>query len=310
MKALYWIISAAIAVAGIGVMSVGAAQISKQNRESIEERTETFASIENLNVSLGSARVTLRADEKAEDVSVVLKNAPKTVKLEEKNGNLTLSDEERGRLSFLQFGDLWSEQRFEAIITVPADTELGAVTFSLGSGSGTITEQHIGALDISLGSGELLLEGSEISGKTAFSVGSGSVALTEDSLRTFYSESGSGSMVFTHVDIAEDLELHAASGSVKGESVSAGGRTTVEFASGSMRLSDFTPGSLTDIDLASGTIELGLTGAKEDYSFQCSNASGKTTIGEQSGKDLVVSGGAKQIISDAASGSVKFTFAQ
>ena len=309
MKAIYWIVSAAVTLAGIGVMSAGAAQMRKENNTSEESITQTFTDVKNMNIALGSGTVTVQPDAKAEAVQVELRYQPKDVRLEQQ-GDVLILHENRKAMHFFDFGRTFHDDRFTAVITVPADLELGDVNFSIGSGSGSITGQKINSLSLEVGSGELEIAQSEIKGNTELSAASGDVSFVGDTFRLLHTETASGSLRLEQVQVAGDCGMSLSSGKISGNTIGIGGTTTLETSSGNVKLEGMTTGSDTTIELASGEIYLGLTGKQEDYSFNCTNLSGSTTIGEQSGKSLNITGGSKQITSEAASGSVKFGFTE
>ncbi len=322
MKALYWIISAAVTVAGLGFMGAGAANMSKEKGEDI---TKTFTDTKDIQVSLGDTRLTIVPDEKAEAVTVDLHNVKKGTTVDQQNGKLIIQQKNNTHIQFFQT----EKQESTATITVPAGIELGELALDLGSadnssvsgltmqqysldlGSGSLTftgcEIAQNAV-VDIGSGKYTMEDITVGGNTEFRGGSGKIALTDIQTKDFQYQGGSGSLELRQLDAAGRFAMEVASGSVSGNDVTVGGVTNLELASGIWNIAHFTPGSETMVKVASGNFMMGLTGAQEDYSFNSKNASGITVIGEQSGKGLIMNGGDKHITSEGASGRIEFYF--
>lgn len=322
MKALYWIISSAVTVAGLGIMGAGAANMGKNNGVDINK---TFMDTKDIQIVLDDTRLTIVPDEKAEGVTVDLHNVKKGTTVEQNNGRLVVQQKTRMHFQFFPVKDNEST----ATITVPADIELGELELQLGSAdnssvSGLTMQQYSldlgsGSLTLSdceiaqdatvdMGSGKYTMEQITVGGNTDFRVGSGKINLNGIQTKDFHYQGGSGSLELRELDAAGRFAMEIASGSVKGNDVTVGGVSNLELASGVWDIAHFTPGSETTVQVASGTFMMGLTGVQEDYSFDCKNASGITVIGENSGKGLIMNGGGKSITSEGASGRIEFYF--
>lgn len=330
MNKYYWIISTVITLAGMGIMAAGVHAAAKESRKETADKTAFFESAESLYVDAKRSNVQIVSDAKAEGISVTIRNPAKTAAITEDRGTLRISDRSTDYPVFFSFelGDWFTPDRSVVIVTVPAETAFNDVTLELGAGTSRMEElsmqtcridQGSGQLtcsdcaveqDLTLysGSGKLFLTDCTIGGNVDLDQGSGSISMTACEMDALRLESGSGAITVQGIAIKNDLNVSIASGSMRGDQMTAGGTSDISLASGSIDISGFTPGDQTVLDLASGVIHLGLTGKDSDYSFHCENSSGSTTIGDQSGKDLIVTGGSKQIKSYGASGTIKFQF--
>lgn len=330
MKALYWIISSAITLTGIGVMTAGVQRAEQERNTDTEEKTFSFETADSLCVNANRSNVQIVTDAQAEAISIVMKNVPDHADAKEDHGEIVISDQDTKILRFFSFdfGSWFLSPKQEIIVTVPEETEFTKLELNLGSGSSsaqkidaqTIEINHASgklalsgctaAKDMTVysGSGEISMERCTVGGNTELELGSGNTSLTNCETKTFLLDSGSGSITVQDFAVADSMEVSIASGSLKGSGVKVGGASELELASGEMELTGFTPGAQTEVDLSSGSMRFTLTGREEDYGFNCQNSSGSTTIGERSGSDLIVKGGDKQINVEGASGTVKFLF--
>ena len=330
MKALYWLVSAAVTLAGVGIMGAGAGVQAKENEKMIPESTTQYEEITALEVELVHARFTCTAEKDAKDVSVTVRNAKKPVTVTDESGTLTIRDEQR-TFRFFDFGNWLNEPQPEVEVTVPQGQVFTLAQIVLGSGDGSkIMDLQTEQLRLNLGSGSLAADGVTVQGGCLVDLASGNLSMQDftvaDALTghmgsgafrldggkagSMTMECASGKQVFDHMEIVRDLSLHTASGSLKSTDLTVGGLTRLELASGNVNMSGFTPGNETTVKYASGNLDITLTGKQEDYSFQSANASGNTTIGTQSGKQLTIQNGSKRFISQGTSGDLNVQFAE
>ena len=330
MKALYWIVSAAVTLAGVGIMGAGAGVAAKENETMLPENTTQYEDITSLKVGLSRARFICTAEKNAKDVSVTVRNAKKPVEITEENGTLSIKDEKRG-LHFFDFGGWFNEPLMEVEVTIPQGQMFTLAEIGLGSGDGSeikglqtemlelnIASGSLAARDVdvqktctvNLASGTMSVTDFTVAGDLTGHMGSGELRLDSGTVSAMSMECASGMQVYDHIEVIGALRSETASGTLQSTDLTVGGTTRLDLASGDVNLTNFTPGNETTVKYASGDLDIALTGKQEDYSFQCTNTSGESTIGKQSGKNLTIQGGEKRFISEGASGDLNVKFAE
>ena len=328
MNAFYWITAAVVTLAGVGIMGAGAGVHAKENADPLPEETTQFEEITALRVDLSHARFTCTADKNTKDVSVTVRNAKKSLEINDESGTLTIKDERRG-FRFFDFGSWFNEPLTEVEVTIPQGQVFTLTEIGLGSGdgseikglqtetleldmaSGSLAARDVDVLKsctVNLASGTMSVNDFTVAGDLTGHMGSGELRLDSGTVSAMTMECASGLQVYDHMEVLGALRIETASGTLQSTDLTAGGMTRLDLASGDVNMMNFTPGNETMVKFASGDLDISLTGAQEDYTFDCSNTSGSTTIGKQSGKQLTVQGGEKRFTSEGASGDLNVQF--
>ena len=332
MKAAYWIISAAITVAGLGLMAEGRRQMSKSVKaedggQSI--RTEHFASAANLDIDLGSADIKVLTAKDAEDITVTVINPRDSLIIECNDDTLTVKQE----TEFSLFNIKPNSKPMQMTITAPESTNFKEVKVDLGSGNlSEMSGFSLRTLDVDLGSGNAAIrtldivenckihtgsgnasaEDCKVGGEVTLDNGSGNIGLNGCDLREDLEvRSGSGDLKINSTKLAKDMKVKIGSGNIKGEALEVGGKTDWNFGSGTAKIDGFTPADDVTIDIGSGGVELTLTGKEDDYGYDTSDISGGVVIGDKKAKKIEdIKDGKPTIKVKGGSGSMKIGFAQ
>jgi hypothetical protein len=305
MKKSYWIISAVIALAGMGLMGIGHHQYVKA-QENVSPLTESYSGIDKIDLNIGSAEVNLSTDKNAKDVTVTILHPRDSVQVRDENGTLKIFEKSK----VFTFIPVWGSLPMQINVTVPENVTLENLNFDLGSGKGNISGINVKACSADLGSGSLKFDNMNAVNELTLECGSGKMEVSDSQLNSLKLEAGSGSIFLNTTKVEKNLDLEISSGTIRSDGLETAGNAKLRLSSGSMTFNNVTFGTETDISISSGSAVFNLTGKESDYSFNCKTSSGKTSIGENSGKDLVQSGGEKKIVSDCSSGSVRFQFSE
>lgn len=336
MNATYWMISAAITVAGICLMGAGAAEMRSQARAAASKQNETvtehFSSIQGLSLDIGSTDLTIVPDDAAEDITVEVVNPPENLVLKDAGGVLIL--EEDTGFSLVNFGSPEELNRSTCTtVTVPAGTQfddvylhvgsgdvkelrgLSAVMLSveLGSGNAMLSELTVDdGCTLHTGSGNLSIEKSKIGGNVDLDTGSGSLSMSSCSMEELVTGAGSGDLKLNDVTVREGMTSIFGSGSLKGDGLTVGSSACWSFGSGDADVKAFQPGTLLELDLGSGDVRMELTGSEAEYCIDSSDFAGAVFIGGKKMKELteVSTAAERQILVHGGSGDVKIDFAQ
>ena len=328
MKGLYWIISGAVTLAGIGMMGAGGAILRNNQAKGENLSGEVKAQVEKFDIQVRNSDLQFIGDDSAKTLTYTIENAPKSIKVKEEGGVFSIQDVER-RTQFFHF--LNEEQTKTKILVVyPSGWETSDTNIELGSGDGRIENLTTGALTMHLGSGSLEVKDSSASGKFDIQSGSGEMSLSNSDFGDTVVEEGSGQMTFVGCDfqslaydcgsgdlildsvkVAKDFHFESGSGHIKGGNLTVNGESSIEVASGEFDVDAFTPGSKTGFTFGSGDIQCSLTGKQEDYSFNCTEiGSGEVTIGNTRAERIVTNQGDKLVTISGGSGSIDIGFLQ
>lgn len=332
MKAAYWVISGAIALAGIVLMATGRMMANGASKVqgsdgSADQRVEHFASVQNLDVDLGSADVKITAAKDAEDITVAVVNPRDNLVIE--NDHDTLVIKEKAEVSIFNFD--FNQKAMQTYITIPEGTDFqnvkvalgsgnvtdmssfaaNAVDVKIGSGNAVVQELKIAKdCDVKCGSGNASMERCEVDGKGNLKTGSGNFAVNGCSFgEDLTARCGSGNMTIDGTKIAKDMTAHFGSGHLTGEGLEIGGKTNWEFGSGKVALNGFKPAKVVDIHVGSGDVDLSLIGTQDDYGIVTKDLSGDVTIGDKKMKDVEdLRSGKPTITVKGGSGDVSINF--
>ena len=334
MKAAYWIISAAVTVAGIGLMAEGHKLMNKSVKAESASggqsvRTEHFASAKNIGVDLGSSEIRILTAKDAEEITVSVIN-PRDTLIIECNDD-TLNVYENTEFSLFNFGG--NTKRMQTTITVPEGTAFEDVLIDIGSGDvSEMSSLSMQTLDVELGSGSAVLRDLDISENCRIHTGSGDASAEQCRVGgDVWLDNGSGNFNLNGCDFREDLDIHTGSGNMKlfdtrlakdmtmacgsgsltGGNLEIGGRADWNFGSGNAAIDGFKPADDVIIDLGSGNVSLTLTGKQEDYGYDTMEISGSVVIGGTKLKEVEdIREGKPTITVKGGSGDVKIGFAQ
>lgn len=334
MKAAYWIISAAITVAGIGLMAEGHRQMGrtvKAEQASGAEavRTEHFASAKNLSVDLGSSDVRIAAAKDAEDITVSVTNPQDNLIIECSDDTLIVKQ----KAEFQLFNFDISKKRMQTTITIPEGMQLEDAAIDIGSGN--LSEMRglsLRTLDAELGSGSASIQVLEVAENCSLRAGSGSMSAEQCSIGgELYLHAGSGNMAVKDCDIrgalttdcgsgdleirstkaAEEMHADFGSGNLIGDNLEIGGAAFWDFGSGNAHVTGFRPADGLEVDLGSGKVELTLTGKEEDYGYDTTDISGDVIIDGRKLKEIEdIREGKPTICVRGGSGHVTIGFAE
>ena len=334
MKPTYWIISAAITVAGLCTAAAGMKMLHQEQNvkaASTPQIEEHFSSIEDLDIDLGSSLLKITEDKNAADITVRIID-PIDGMIVEQDGS-TLIIKEKDHISIFDFNPV--SKQMQTLVTVPAGTQFKSVDVEIGSGdipemsgfkaqtvdvdlgSGNAGLQQLEIADsctLHSGSGTLSIGQSTISGDVRLDTGSGNMYLEECKLqKDAETKCGSGSLTVNATEIKGDMTSHFGSGNLKGADLTIGGEADWDFGSGSAKIENFDPGKQTKVDMGSGNVEFSLVGKQSDYWFDTSELSGNITIGNQKmsrAESIGDSSALKKICIDGGSGNVVISFLQ
>lgn len=263
MKPMYWIVSAAITVAGAGVMLFSLTQWGR-DAQNLVNSTETYMDVKNLDIDLEACTFRLESSAEAEGVTVELKNEPDYTVTEVRDGTLYLSDRNK-RLKFFYFGFL-HDYDSEVTITVP-ESALSAVKAAVGAGDSTVS--GITAEQVLLDSGAGVQHVSEIQCDTlAIHNGCGDTQLFHTACSTLQVENGAGAMKLEQVTTQQGAALDSGMGDIAVKSCEFGSMDA-DLGAGDMEINEVAVDGTAELNSGAGNISGSAFTVKETADIDC-----------------------------------------
>ncbi len=263
MKPLYWLISAAITVAGAGVMLFSLTQRDK-DAENLVTSTETYMDVKNLDINLEACTFRLESAATAEGVTVALKNEPDYTVTEVKDGTLYLSDKNK-RIKFFYLGFL-HDYDSEVVITVP-ESALSAVKVEVDAGNSTISGIQAEEFTLDVGAGTQQISDVQCD-MLLLENGYGDTYLSNTGCDTLTIRCGSGTMKLEQVTAARDVVLDSGAGDVAARSCKFGS-VDVAQGSGDLQIDEVAVNGWAVLSSGAGTISGSSLTVKDSADIEC-----------------------------------------
>ncbi len=256
---LYWIISAVITIAGISMMTAGAAQVRKDSGQKIT--VSDLCTAEELNtvkVNVGCADITVERSQN-HTVSLTLPD-DKHFEYTLEQGVLTVQDKKN---SFLLNLDMLNQQ-YQVILSLP-EKEYDEFTLSCGTGDMNLSGVNAGMLTASTGTGDITSE---------------SCTFTEIDL-----DSGTGNITLNQTEISSVSDIDIGTGDFTAESCTFSG-ISIDDGTGEIKMQNSALPGNADIDCGTGDVSMTLSGNVQDYQIDCSECIGDVNIQNNSLKSM------------------------
>ncbi len=274
LKAVYWIIAVLITLAGIGIMSVGAAY--RFSHPQTKNWTDTFASFENLDIELASSSLRIQSDPAAKECMVECIEVPADTEAYLDGETLKIEQKQKKKFELISFG--WDLEVGDVIVTLPesdyknliislglADqseiADITCKTMEIDAGVGTMTLRDVTIekdFNMDGGTGDLLLQNITLDGKSDIDLGVGElVAEHVKAKENFEIDLGTGDCEFRECQF-DELDVDCGVGDVLFLSTTLKG--DAKFMQGT------------------GDIELELMGNPDLYSIRTESGMGDVTI--------------------------------
>ncbi len=263
MKPMYWIVSAAITVAGAGVMLFSLTQRGRDAQNLITS-TETYMDVKNLDISLQNCDFRLECSATAEGVTVALKNEPDYTVTEVKDGTLHLSDRnKRIKLFYLGFPN---DYNAEVVITVP-ETALSTIKVEVGAGNSTISGITAEQFTLDGGAGTQQISDVQCEALAVYN-GCGDTQLFNTSCSTLHMENGAGALKLEQVTAQQDAVLNTGMGDIAVKSCEFGS-VDVDQGAGSMQIDEVAVNGMAILHSGTGTISGSSFTVKDSADIDC-----------------------------------------
>ncbi len=274
LKAVYWVIAVLITLAGIGIMSVGAAY--RFSHPQTKNWTDTFESFENLDIELASSSLRIESDPAAQECIVECIEVPSDTEAFLDGDTLKIKQKEKKKFQLISFG--WDLEVGDVIVTLPeadyqnlvislgladqseiADITCKTMEIDAGVGTMTLRDVTIGKeFNMDGGTGDLLLQNITLDGNSDIDLGVGElVAEYVKAKKTCEIDLGTGDCEFRDCQF-DGLDLDCGVGDVMLL------RTTLKGDAKFMQ--------------GTGDIELELMGNPDLYSIRTESGMGDVTI--------------------------------
>ncbi|GEM_PF-4095468 len=261
---LYWIISAVITIAGISVMTAGAAQMNKESAQKITVSDLcTAEELQSVMINIDTADVILQP---SADNTVVLEfSDEKRLEYSFKDGVLTVQNKKGIFLSgihFISFGAV--PQKNQIVLSLP-EKQYDEFVLSCGTGDMSLSGVNAGMLTASTGTGDITSE---------------SCIFSEIDL-----DSGTGDIDLNQTEISSVSDIDIGTGDFTAESCTFSG-ITIDDGTGEIKMQNSALTGNADINSGTGDVSLTLSGNIQDYQIDCSECIGDVNIQNNSLKSM------------------------
>lgn len=271
---VYWLSSAAVAVIGATVMVAGYLQMERQNNGVSETFTES--GITSIHTELPRCALKVVSSETAEEATIELKNAPSTVKVYTKDGTLFVTDAGWSNFHFISFGEV-AGQVGEIVITVPPE-HYESVILSTGFGEeNAVSGIRADRLKMDTGAGNWSISDVQC-GAFSIDTGAGTTDMRSCTFGTLAYSSGAGNLTGSGVTVQERADFDCGAGNCTLDVWTFEGKTEFDCGMGNLELNDLRLTADMDIDLGAGNLKMGIIGEPGDYTVDCSDHVGNTSI--------------------------------
>ena len=256
---LYWIISAVITIAGISMMTAGAAQVRKDSGQKVT--VSDLCTAEELNtvkVNVGCADITVERSQNP-TVSLTLPD-DKHFEYTLEQGVLTVQDKKN---SFLLNLDMLNQQ-YQIILSLP-EKEYDEFVLSCGTGDMNLSGVNAGMLTVSTGTGDIT---------------SKSCTFAEIDL-----DSGTGNINLNKTEISSVSDIDIGTGDFTAESCTFSG-ISIDDGTGEIKMQNSALPGNADIDCGTGDVSMTLSGNVQDYQIDCSECIGDVNIQNTAEKSM------------------------